>query len=99
MTGRKHPPRTIPTALIGPPIAGISAPPSRVGPAVTRRSRPKVWRICHPAGLQLRVLANFCVKQITASVMLFGLPDATHEVGTRLMRAVSAQRAAVSPFT
>jgi len=31
--------------------------------------------------------------------MLFGLPDATHEVGTRLMRAVSAQRATVSPFT
>src|SRR5699024_4935337 len=84
--------RTIPTRV-------TSLPRDLVQARRHRRDRPKVWRICHPDGPQTRVLTNFCVKRMQASVMLFGLPDATHEVGTRLMRAVSAQRATVSPFT
>src|SRR5699024_803572 len=84
--------RTIPTGVTSLPRALVQA-------RRHRRDRPQAWRICHPDGPQTRVLTNFCVKRMQASVMLFGLPDATHEVGTRLMRAVSAQRATVSPFT
>src|SRR5699024_10926927 len=99
-TGRSHliphDPRGRVTSSLGALAQSPTSPPD---PPKGRRTHSKVWRICHPGGSPSRILTNFCVKWMQASVMLFGLPDATHEVGTRLMRAVSAQRATVSPFT
>lgn len=65
------------------------------------RSRPVQRSGEHATGTagQPRWGPDFRVKRVTASVMMIELSDATHEVGTRLMRAVSALRATASPFT
>ena len=63
------------------------------------RGGPKVWRTRHLKVGPPRRGLDFRVKRVTASVMMFELPDATHEVGTRHMRAVSALRETASPFT